>query len=77
MLSPVQMILVTTYRLSMDAKADCRDLGVQVWGIPELVYLICKWAPDPIFDAAHGYAFSAASFRSWWKERDRNRLMAA
>src|SRR5439155_15438185 len=34
MLSPVQMILVTTYRLSPDAKAECRALGVHVWGIP-------------------------------------------
>jgi hypothetical protein len=77
MLSPVQMILVTTYRLSTDAKAACRELGVQVWGIPELVYLICKLAPATVFDADNGQAFLADGFRSWWQQRDKDRLMAS
>lgn len=76
-LTPVQMILVTTYRMSVNAKSECRILGIQVWGIPELIYLICKFAPDDVFDAAHGYAFSVPRFRAWWTERDRNRLIAA
>ena len=76
-LTPLQMILVTTYRMSINAKSECRILGVQVWGIPELIYLICKFAPDDVFDAAHGYAFSVPRFREWWTERDRNRLIAA
>lgn len=74
MLSPVQMVLVTTYRLSPDAKADCRSLGIQVWGIPELIFLICLIAPASVFDAQNGYAFSRSEFKSWWKERDRSRL---
>ena len=74
MLSPVQMILVTTYRLSLDAKAECRNLGIQVWGIPELIYLICLNAPASVFDAIHGYAFLPKAFRLWWKDRDKNRL---
>lgn len=74
MLSPVQMILVTTYRLSEEAKGLCFDLGIQLWGIPELVYLVCKWAPEPVFDVKDGYAFSAQAFRSWWEERDRSRI---
>jgi hypothetical protein len=74
MLTPVQMILVTTYRLSPDAKGDCRDLGVQVWGVPELIYLVCLTAPQIVFDAKNGYAFSATAFRSWWKERHRARI---
>jgi hypothetical protein len=77
MLSPVQMVLATTYRLSMDAKAECRKLGIQVWGIPELIYLICDAAPEAVFDAANNYAFSMASFNAWWKQRATNRLMAA
>jgi hypothetical protein len=77
MLSPVQMILVTTYRLSLDAKAECRGLGIQVWGIPELVYLICKSAPVDVFDEANSYAFSSARFRAWWRQRDTTRVMAA
>jgi hypothetical protein len=58
MLTPVQMILVTTYRLSLDAKAECRELGVQVWGIPELIYLICIAAPNTVFNPAANHAFS-------------------
>ena len=76
MLSPVQMILVTTYRLSPDAKAECRTLGVQVWGIPELIYLVCLTAPAGVFDTAASFAFSSSEFRSWWKRRDQSRLMA-
>jgi hypothetical protein len=74
MLSPVQMILVTTYRLSEDAKALCFDLGIQLWGIPELIYLVCKWAPDSVFEAPNGYNFSGHGFRRWWRERDRKRI---
>jgi len=76
-LTPIQLVLVTTYRMSIGAKAQCRSLGIQVWGIPELIYLICKFAPDALFDAAKSYAFSAREFREWWKERDRNRVIAA
>lgn len=76
MLSPVQMVLVTTYRLSPGAKSECRGLGIQVWGIPELIYLICKFAPATVFDAGIGFEFSASAFRSWWKERDLNRFIA-
>lgn len=70
MLSPVQMILVTTYRLSPDAKAECRSLGVQVWGLPELIYLVCRAAPANVFDATANFTFSSKNFREWWKERD-------
>jgi hypothetical protein len=76
MLTPVQMVLVTTYRLSMEAKAECRTLGVQVWGIPELIYLICLAAPDAVFDAANNYAFSTPAFNAWWGLRNQSRLMA-
>ena len=77
MLTPVQMILVTTYRLSPDAKADCRTLGVQVWGIPELIYLVCRTAPPSVFDPGNGHAFVPTAFRSWWRQRNQTRLMAA
>ena len=73
-LSPVQMILVTTYRLSVDSKAECRLLGVQVWGIPELIYLICRTAPPSVFDASNNFFFSSTEFRKWWKKRDNNRI---
>lgn len=68
MLSPLQMILITTYRLSADAKALCRELGVQVWGIPELIYLICLHAPNTVFDAAHPYRVDSTGFRRWWND---------
>lgn len=76
MLSPVQMILVTTYRVSDGAKALCLELGIQIWGLPELVYLVCRWAPDSVFDSSNGYQFSSAEFRKWWKERDSKRIVA-
>ena len=77
MLSPVQMVLVTTYRLSAEAKAACLTLGIQVWGIPELIYLICLNAPATVFDAQNSYDFRLSEFRAWWKLREQTRLMAA
>lgn len=77
MLSPVQMILVTTYRLSDDAKLECQSLGVQVWSIPELIYLICVSAPNSVFDPANGHTFSPSEFKKWWQTRNASRLMAA
>ena len=77
MLSPVQMILVTTYRLSIDSKSECKELGVQVWSIPELIYLVCSAAPDSVFDAANGFLFSLTQFNAWWKQRQKTKLMAA
>jgi hypothetical protein len=76
MLSPVQMVLVTTYRLSPQAKIECRELGIQVWGIPELIYLICLAAPDTVLDPANNHAFSAPAFNAWWQLRNQSRLMA-
>jgi hypothetical protein len=77
MLSPVQMILVTTYRLSDASKSECRELGIQVWGLPELIYLVCLSAPADVFDSSKGYAFSARGFGAWWRTHHRNRLMAS
>jgi hypothetical protein len=77
MLTPVQMVLVTTYKLSESAKAECRELGVQSWTLPELIYLVMLKAPDNVFDPASGFAFSLARFRDWWKPFHSNRLAAA
>ena len=76
-LTPIQLVLVTTYRMSNSAKSQCRTLGVQIWSMPGLIYLICKFAPDEVFDAPNGYLFSAQNFRQWWRERDTNRIVAA
>lgn len=72
-LSPLQLVLVTTYRMSLQSRVLCHDLGVQVWGIPQLIFLVCKAAPAAVFDAAHGYTFASVEFRKWWKDRDINR----
>lgn len=77
MLSPVQMILITTYRLSEDAKAECLELGIQVWGVPELIFLICHSAPVSVFDPASAGVFSPSAFRAWWRAREQTRRMAA
>jgi hypothetical protein len=76
MLSPVQMVLVTTYRLSAEAKTEARELGVQVWGIPELIYLICLTAPDTVFDPQNNHTFSTPAFNTWWRLRNQTRLMS-
>lgn len=73
-LTPVQMLMATTYRLSTNAKAECRKLGVQVWSLPELIYMVCKDAPASVFDAANGHAFVPAAFKSWWRPFDLKRL---
>ena len=74
MLSPIQVILATTYRLSAASKELCRSLGVQVWGLPELIYLLCQAAPDRVFDPADGYHFSRREFGQWWRPYHLNRL---
>jgi len=73
MLTPLQLVLVTTYRLSDESQQDCHRLGVQVWGLAELTYLICRYAPPAVFSGPNG-AFSTAEFNVWWKDKDRGRL---
>ena len=72
MLTPLQLLLVTTYKLSSNSKAYCNRLGVQVWGIPELTYLICKFGLPNLFPASRG--FSAAEFDNWWGLKDGARI---
>lgn len=72
MLSPVQLLLVTTYRLSADSKSLCNQLGVQVWGIPELTFLLCKHAPVQIFPS--NTSFSTVEFEKWWKPKEGTRI---
>jgi hypothetical protein len=72
MMSPLQMILVTTYRLSVGSKALCRDIGVQVWGLPQLIFLICAAAPTGVFDA--GYNFNNVEFGRWWRRKRGTRV---
>lgn len=74
MLTPLQLILVTTYRLSEESKAECQRLGVQVWSVPELVYLICRYAPSEVFPGRTRRTFSARKFGEWWEEKQASRL---
>lgn len=73
MLTPLQLLLVTTYRLSSESKADCNRLGVQVWGIPELVFLICRYGDAKIFSGVSG--FSAPNFTKWWDSKNISRII--
>ncbi|WP_148289666.1 hypothetical protein [Ideonella sp. B508-1] len=72
MLSPLQLVLVTTYRLSDESQFECKKLGIQVWGRTELTYFICKYAPDEVF-GNQGGAFSPAEFRKWWRGKQGTR----
>lgn len=73
MLTPLQLVLVTTYRLSAEAQQDCHKLGVQVWGLPELTYLICKHAPPEVFNGPSG-DFVQTAFNAWWRAKKTSRL---
>jgi hypothetical protein len=75
LLSPIQLLLVTTYRLSDDSLSQCRKLGVAVWGLPELIYLICRFAPDAVFAPVAGQAFQAAEADKWVGAMDAMRLV--
>lgn len=77
LLTPVQMLLVTTYQMSLDARAECHTLGIQVWNLPELVFLICKYAPAPVFDASKNHNFVRSAFRAWWSPFNKTRLVPA
>ena len=72
-LTPLQLVLVTTYRLSEESQQDCHKLGVQVWGLPELTYLICKYAPLSVFGDPNG-TFSTPKFNAWWKSKSSTKL---
>lgn len=74
MLSPLQLILISTYRLSDDSINECRKLGIQVWGVPQLIYLICESAPSEVFDPAQGHRFSSSELRKWWQTKDATRM---
>ncbi|MBW8327606.1 MAG: hypothetical protein K0M48_00095 [Thiobacillus sp.] len=75
-LTPLQLVLVTTYRLSEDSVALCRKLGIQLWGLPELIFLVCRYAPPEIFTFHKKFAFSKRAFREWWQKKDSSRLAA-
>lgn len=72
-LTPTQMILATTYRLSEAAKASCFDLGVCIWSIPELTYLICRFAPATVFQGSAATPVSSRAFKAWWRKFDGSR----
>lgn len=75
MLSPVQMVLITTYRVSADGKRLCNTIGVQLWTLPELISLICEAAPNDVFGNNAGtLQFISARFRAWWTIHHNNRL---
>ena len=70
-LSPVQLVLVTTYRISPSARGECMKLGVQVWALPELIFFVAKYAPDDVFA---GNAFVIDAFNAWWQTKDESRV---
>ncbi|MDO3517749.1 hypothetical protein [Ralstonia pseudosolanacearum] len=74
MLTPLQLVLVTTYRLSEESKAECQKLGVQVWTLPELIYLICRYAPPAVFSSGKSNAFSKTDFNAWWAQKAPSRI---
>jgi hypothetical protein len=75
MMSPVQMVLLTTYQLSADAKRLCNIVGVQLWTLPELISLVCEAAPNNVFQNAAGAPrIMTAAFRTWWMAHHNNRL---
>lgn len=75
MMSPVQMVLVTTYRVSADGKRLCNTVGVQLWTLPELISLVCDAAPNDVFENNAGAVrFVPARFRIWWMAHHNNRL---
>lgn len=73
MLTPLQLVLVTTYRLSAESQQDCHKLGVQVWGLPELTYLVCRYAPASVFNGRRG-TFSGSGFDTWWNAKQAGRV---
>lgn len=77
MLSAIQLLLVTTYRLSDESLSLCRDLGVAVWGIPELIYLICKHSPDSVFPCHPSSTFDADGMSNWIDSSGNTRLSAS
>ncbi len=78
LLSPLQLLLATTYRLSDASMSLCRELGVAVWSIPHLIYLLCTHAPQAVFPTASGAAiFSEAEMEVWIATAEADRAAVA
>ncbi len=75
LLSPMQLLLVTTYRLSDDTMQLCRNLGVAVWSITELIYLICRSAPSDVF-APGATTINIDRMEAWIASADADRAVA-
>jgi hypothetical protein len=74
LLSPLQLLLVTTYRFSDASLSMCRDLGVAVWSLTEITFLICRHAPDAVFPANAGFAFNQTAMETWLAAADATRV---
>lgn len=70
MLSPMQLVLVTTYRLSTNSWRLCHELGVQVWSLPQIIYMICKHSSS-VFNTSN--TLNLRKFKSWWSSKDSSR----
>lgn len=77
LLAPLQLLLATTYRLSDASMSLCRELGVAVWGVSHLIYLICKHAPPEVFPESNSaVTFSEAEMNLWINTAEADRLVA-
>ncbi len=74
-LSPVQLLLISTYRLSDESWELCEKLGVRVWSMPEIIYNICLYSPDNIFSPPQFNQFNSNEFDKWWGIADVNRKL--
>lgn len=70
-LSPVQLLLVTTRQLSNESWDLCTSVGVHVWTLPQLVYLVCRHAPANCFSPT---GFVVTNFNRWWRIYDATRV---
>lgn len=66
-LTPLRLVLVTTYRLSDDSWSLASALGLDVWSIPELTVMIARFAPEA-FDNAD--MFDTKQMRDWIAQFD-------
>jgi hypothetical protein len=77
-LSPVVPVFITTYRLSYEAMRECEELGIEVWGIPQLVWLVIALASELVFPTRDGQlSFDLDAFDRWWRSYEGTRVSAA
>lgn len=74
-LSPILLLFITTYRVTDSVRQLASKMGVAIWGIPEIIVMICEKCPATCFDGTGRIA--KAGMDAWIAGFHSDRLKSA